>query len=132
MILVDTNIVIDIATKDPYWADWSAQQLELAAGRDDIAINDIVYTELAAGYRRVDELDGVLRLLTLEREEIPKFALFLAGQAFRRYRRQSGRKEGVLSDFFVGAHAVVGGAQVLTRDARRIRAYFPSVPVIAP
>lgn len=132
MILVDTNIVIDIATKDLRWADWSAQQLELAAGRDDIAINDIVYAELAAGYRRIDELDGALSLLALERAEIPKFALFLAGQAYRRYRRQSGRKEGVLPDFFIGAHAAVEGAQLLTRDAKRIRAYFPSVLVIAP
>jgi predicted nucleic acid-binding protein len=63
---------------------------------------------------------------------IPRAALFLAGQAFRMYRRQNGTKSGVLPDFFIGAHAVATDAPLLTRDPRRIRSYFPSVTVISP
>ena len=48
--------------------------------------------------------------------EIPRPALFLAGKAFVRYRRQGGRKENVLADFFIGAHAAVSRCQILTRD----------------
>jgi predicted nucleic acid-binding protein len=64
--------------------------------------------------------------------EIPRPALFLAGKAFVRYRRQGGKKENVLADFFIGAHAAVSRFPVLTRDTRRYASYFASVTLIAP
>ena len=132
MILVDTNVVIDVATADPHWGAWSLNQLESAAASDGVAINDVVYAELSAGYRHTDELDNTLRTLRIAHAIIPKFALFLAGHAFRQYRRRRGVKTGVLPDFFIGAHAFVENATLLTRDPDRVRAYFPTVTVIAP
>jgi hypothetical protein len=38
----------------------------------------------------------------------------------------------VLADFFIGAQAAVLGCTVLTRDAKRYRSYFPSVPLLVP
>jgi hypothetical protein len=38
----------------------------------------------------------------------------------------------VLPDFFIGAHAVVAGISLLTRDARRYRTYFPTIILITP
>ena len=64
--------------------------------------------------------------------EVPRPALFLAGKAFVRYRRQGGIKNNVLADFFIGAHAAVSRYPVLTRDSRRYGAYFPSVTLITP
>jgi len=132
LILVDTNIVLDIATRDPIWSEWSLGQLETAAASGVIAINDVVYAELAAGYQHPDSLDHAIATLNLAHAPIPKFALFLAGQAFRKYRRQQGTKLNVLPDFFIGAHAMVAGAPLLTRDAQRIRACFPSVILLSP
>jgi hypothetical protein len=37
-----------------------------------------------------------------------------------------------LPDFFIGAHAAVMELDLLTRDARRYRSYFPSVRLISP
>ena len=64
--------------------------------------------------------------------QMPRAALFLAGKAFVRYRRQGGVKLNVLGDFFIGAHAAVTGFPILTRDTRRYQSYFPSVMLIAP
>ncbi|QJD31161.1 type II toxin-antitoxin system VapC family toxin [Methylococcus geothermalis] len=50
-------------------------------------------------------------------ESIPREALFLAGKAFLQYRRQKGTKQGVLPDFFIGAHAAILGIPLLRRDA---------------
>lgn len=65
-------------------------------------------------------------------DPIPRAALFLAGKAHRRYRQGGGTRRGVLSDFFIGAHAAVRGVPLLTRDPARFRTYFPDVPLIAP
>jgi len=58
--------------------------------------------------------------------------LFLAGKAFVNYRRRKGAKQGVLPDFYIGAHAAVSDYTILTRDVARYRSYFPTVPLITP
>lgn len=132
MILVDTNVVVDILAADPRWSEWSALAFETAAAKDEVAINDPVYAELAAGYEDANTLEAALTGLGLPLLRIPVAALFLAGQAFRKYRRAGGPRSNVLPDFFIGAHAAVTNATLLTRDAKRIRSYFPKVSLIAP
>jgi predicted nucleic acid-binding protein len=132
LILVDTNVLVDVVTDDPLWADWSQRQLTLAAARDDLAINDIVYAELSICYTTIEELDAMIREASLVSAAIPRPALFLAGKAFQRYRSAGGLKTGVLPDFFIGAHAVISDSLLITRDAARYRAYFPGIMLIAP
>jgi len=132
MIFVDTNVVIDVATNDPIWADWSQRQLGAALRRQPLAINDVVYAELCVGYRRMEQVDRLIARIGLTVDPIPRQALFLAGKAFQRYRGRGGRKTGVLADFFIGAHAVASDAALITRDPRRYRAYFPGIELITP
>jgi predicted nucleic acid-binding protein len=132
MILVDTNVILDIVTDDPKWASKSTAALKLAAAGDRIAISEIIFAELSAGYDRIEDLEQMLQNAGLALAAIPRAALFLAGKAFLRYRRSAGTKSGVLSDFFIGAHAAATRAQLLTRDTRLVRSYFPSVPLIEP
>ena|SRR5260370_15723548 len=132
MILVDTNVVIDVSTDDSVWADWSQQQLDAAARREPLAINDIVYAELCVGYRRIEEVDELIAKVGLLIDAIPRRALFLAAKAFQRYRRVGGIKTGVLADFFIGAHAVVADVALITRDPTRYRSYFPGIELITP
>ena len=130
--LVDTKILSDIATDDPAWADWSLRQLEVAAARGDIVVNPVIYGELSVRFPDPAETDAFLRLLDAGMREIPRAALFLAGRVHLRYRRAGGSRTGVLSDFFIGAQAAVRGWPILTRDARRYRAHFPTVRLILP
>ena len=132
MILLDTNVILDLVTDNPEWAEWSQQQLEGAAARDRLAINALVYAEVSVGYRRIEELDRVLAKMQIALVEIPRAALFLAGKAFQRYRARGGTRTGVLPDFFIGAHAAVLDAPLITRDARRYFDYFPRLALIAP
>ena len=132
MILVDTNVLLDVVEDDPKWADWSQGQLDALSLRDRLCINSVIYAELSIAFERIEELESVLKDGELELLEIPREALFLAGKAFVRYKRQRGSKRNVLPDFFVGAHAAVTGMPVLTRDVSRYRSYFPGVELIAP
>lgn len=132
MTLVDTNILLDVVTDDPDWADWSIEQLETAALRGPLLINDIVYAELAVRYERIERLETFLSEAGLDMVAMPRSALFLAGKVFQKYRKAGGSRSGVLPDFFIGAHAAVDRLDLLTRDTARYRTYFPTVTLIAP
>ena len=130
MVLVDTNVLLDVVQDDPDWGDWSQQQLEAASLRGPLAINAVIFAELSLAYERIEDLDRVVRQTDLKEVAIPREALFLAGKAFLQYRRRRGGKSGVLPDFFIGAHAAVAGIPILTRDVRRYRTYFPTVELL--
>ena len=132
MILVDTNVLIDVLDNDPVWADWSIQQLRAQSQAHDLVINPIIYAELSQTFSTFEALDEVVTELGLLMQEVPRPALFLAGKAFVRYRKVGGGKNNVLADFFIGAHAAVNGLPLLTRDAKRYRSYFPSVALVVP
>jgi predicted nucleic acid-binding protein len=132
MILVDTNVLIDVLEDDPVWADWSIQQLRAQSQIHELAINPIIYAELSQTFSNFEVLDDVVTQLGLLMQEVPRPALFLAGKAFVRYRKVGGGKNNVLADFFIGAHAAVKKLPLLTRDAKRYRSYFPSVELIVP
>lgn len=132
MLLVDTNVLVDVLEDDPEWADWSIGQLRAQSKIHRLAINPVIYSELSLTFSTVEALDRAVDDLGLAVIEIPRPALFLAGKAFVRYRRQGGKKESVLADFFIGAHAAVSRFPVLTRDTRRYASYFANVTLIAP
>ncbi len=131
-MLVDTNVLVDVLANDPDWADWSIGQLRAQARVHRLAINPVIYAELALTFSTVEALDEALAGMELPVLDIPRPALFLAGKAFARYRKAGGLKNSVLSDFFIGAHAAVAGLPLLTRDVRRYATYFPTVRLVAP
>jgi predicted nucleic acid-binding protein len=132
MLLVDTNVLVDVLEDDPRWADWSIDQLRAQSKIHPLLINPIIYAELSLTFSRVEALDRAVESMGLALKELPRPALFLAGKAFALYRRKGGKKSNVLADFFVGAHAAVLGCPLLTRDAQRYRSYFPTVELITP
>ena len=130
--LVDTNVVLDVVYEDREWADWSASMLADASERGRIVINPLIYAEISCGYERIEDLEHALPSDYFVREQLPWAAAFLAGRAFLSYRRRGGTRTSPMPDFYIGAHAAVAGYTLLTRDARRYRAYFPQLRIIAP
>lgn len=132
MLLIDTNVLIDVLEDDPEWSDWSVAQLRAQSKVHPLTINSIIYAELSLAFSKVEALDKAIENLGLTVSELPPPALFLAGKAFAQYWRHGGKANNVLADFFIGAHAAVLGCPLLTRDARRYQVYFPSVELITP
>lgn len=132
MLLVDTNVLVDVLADDPVWADWSIAQLRAQSQVHELAINPVIYAELSLAFESVQALDDAIDGMGLQLYELPRPALFLAGKAFVQYRRSGGTKHNVLADFFIGAQAAVLDCAILTRDANRYRNYFPRVPLIVP
>ena len=130
--LVDSCVILDVATGDPRWADWSAHRIAEALDAGRVVINPLIYAEVSVGYSSAEELDDLLPASDYEREPLPYRAGFAAGKAYFRYRQSGGGKRSPMPDFYIGAHAAVAGYQLLTRDASRYRTYFPKLELIVP
>ena len=132
MVLVDSSVLLDIFTDDPLWRPWSVAALRDARASGFIGINQLIYAETSLAFDSASELDRELDTLLLERLQLPFEAGFGAGRAFLKYRRAGGARSSPMPDFYIGAHAALGGLTLLTRDTRRYRTYFPSVALISP
>ncbi|MFM9862255.1 MAG: type II toxin-antitoxin system VapC family toxin [Micropepsaceae bacterium] len=131
-VLIDSNVLLDIITEDPTFLEWSSRTLEEVADSARVVINAVIYAETSVRFMQIEDVDDVLAEAGIERVDIPFEAAFLAGKAFAAYRKRSGVKTAVLSDFFIGAHAAVAGYRLMTRDISRVRTYFPQVRLITP
>jgi predicted nucleic acid-binding protein len=131
-VMIDSNVLLDLVTEDPVWFRWSEAAIQNAADTSRLVINAVIFAEVSVGYGRIEDMDAALSTNLLEREALPYEAAFLAGKAFATYRRRGGLKRSPLPDFFIGAHAAIGRYRLLTRDAGRYRAYFPTVTLITP
>jgi hypothetical protein len=131
-ILVDSSVILDILTEDKDWFKWSAETLADCARSSILAVNPIIYAEVSIRFENIEGLDAALPSTYFRRLPLPWEAAFLAGKCFLDYRRRGGLKRSPLPDFYIGAHAVVSGMKLLTRDVARYRTYFPNVHIIAP
>jgi predicted nucleic acid-binding protein len=131
-VLVDSNVILDVATEDATWLEWSADALARCGETSVLVINPLIYAEVSAGFDRIEELDDALPPEYFRREALPWDAAFLAGKVFLRYRRTGGQRRSPLPDFYIGAHAAVLKYRLLTRDARRYRTYFSDITIISP
>jgi len=130
--LLDTNVLLDIATADPTWLSWSEGQFRAAAAQGPILINPIIYAELAPAFATAADLDRWLDPAVFQRLPLPYAAGWLVAQAFLKYRAAGGTKTSPLPDFYIGAHAETENRTLITRDAVRYRTYFPNVVLVAP
>jgi predicted nucleic acid-binding protein len=130
--LVDSNVLLDVLTDDPAWAQWSGDAIARAMDNGRLVINPIVYAAVSVGFDRIEDLDDALPDSEFEREALPYNAGFLAGKAYLAYRRLGGTRRSPLPDFYIGAHAAVRGYWLLTRDARSYLTYFPGLHLLAP
>lgn len=130
-VLVDSNVILDIITDDPVWADWADNQINRLQKRE-LVINPIIFAELCVGAENPEEVDNILSDLKIGFVDTGREALFRAAKAFLAYRKRGGVKTSPLPDFFIGAHAETLGIAILTRDKSRYKTYFPKVDLICP
>ena len=131
-VMVDSNVLIDLVERDSRWYVWSARAVAKCGTSSILAIDPIIYSEISAGFERVEEIEAAFPEEFFERRPLPWEAAFLAGKVHQRYRRSGGSRQATLPDFFIGAHALIEGMTLLTRDGRLYRTYFPNLRLIAP
>jgi predicted nucleic acid-binding protein len=136
VILIDSNVLIDVFSDNQAWQSWSEQTIEDAALTDDLAVSVLSIAEVAPRLGSLEKFFENVAILGAELHELSHEAAFTAGTVFNRYRIQRRAAPtappSVLPDFLIGGQASMIGATILTRDARFYRRYFPDVPLITP
>jgi predicted nucleic acid-binding protein len=130
--LLDSNVLLDIVTRDQEWFEWSATRLIEAMRSGPVSINPLIYAEVSTTFDDIRSLDAALPETLVRRTALPYGAAFLAAKAFAVYRRKGGERRSPLPDFYIGAHAVVQNLTLVTRDSRRYRTYFPTLSLVSP
>jgi predicted nucleic acid-binding protein len=130
--LVDSCVLIDLLANDPNWANWSIEKLDQCSRQGALVINPLILAEISPRFETANDLDAALSAVPLVRTPLPWDAAFLAGQAFKVYRLGRGTNASPMPDFYIGAHALVAGLQLLTRDVARYSRYFPRLPLVSP
>jgi predicted nucleic acid-binding protein len=129
---IDTNVLLDVLVADPAYCDLSAQALEGAAAAGALVICDVVYAELCVHFRAKRDCDEFLEQNQIRLEALDRAASFLASRAWGEYRRRGGKRNRILTDFLIGAHAMAQASQLLTRDRGFYRELFPELRVVEP
>ncbi|MFZ1942854.1 MAG: type II toxin-antitoxin system VapC family toxin [Acidobacteriaceae bacterium] len=131
-VLVDSNILLDIATDDENWSGWSGSALAECTEHATLIINPIIYAEVSIGYTTIEALNAALPDSLYQRNALPWEAGFLAGKCFLNYRRRGGLRPTPLPDFYIGAHAAIEHLALLTRDVATFQTYFPKLEILSP
>ena len=131
-VLIDSNVLLDLAMNDSKWGEWSARALSEIAEFTTLMINPIIYAEVSVRFPTIESVEAALPTEFVHREQLPWEAAFLAAKCYVDYRKRGGVRTAPLPDFYIGAHAAVGGLGLLTRDAARYRTYFPRLEIFAP
>lgn len=129
---VDTNVLLDILLRNPEFVDRSGKALEDATTAGSLVICDFVYAELCVAFDSQEECDEFLADIGIHTDALNRPASFLASRVWRRYREQGGKRERILADFLIGAHAQVQASRLLTRDRGFYRRMFPSLNLLEP
>ncbi|MGF7146634.1 hypothetical protein FHS96_000243 [Sphingomonas zeicaulis] len=132
MIMVDTNVVIDLLECDPKWYGWSLQAVSNARSGHDIVASAVVVAELAYHLTTRGDAMDVLRAFGISTLDLGAKAALGAGLAHQAYRKAGGKRDKILADFLIGAHAVDQADALITRDPRHYRSYFPALALISP
>ena len=129
MILADSNVLLDVITGDRQWGRWSQSALDEWSQRGPILINPIIYAELAPQFPEKRLLDETMKTLGIRVVLLDLESAYAAGAKWKKHLEAGGRRDRVLADFLIGAHAERIAQRLLTRDRGFYKKYFPALTI---
>ena len=129
---IDSNVLLDILIPNEAFADAAAATIEDAAAAGSLVVSDIVYAEICIQFATQRECDHFFDSNEIRVDPLHRSAHFLASRIWREYRAKGGKRDRILPDFLVGAHAQVQANQLISRGRGFYRTLFPKLRLVDP
>lgn len=127
---VDTSILLDVFLPDEKHVEESARLLRTAYDEGGLVVSHLVYAELVPHFGERTALEGALSRIGILTADMDDEVAFRAGTAWRSYRDAGGTRERIITDFVIGAHALLRADRFLTRDRGFYRSYFHGLAIM--
>ena len=129
---VDTSVLIDVFGADTRFGPRSAAALRTCLNEGALLCCDVVWAETRAAFPDEESFMRAMQGLGITFSALTQMAAAAAGAACKRYRAAGGKRDRVVADFLIGAHANVQCDRLLTRDRGYYRKNFASLRVFDP
>jgi predicted nucleic acid-binding protein len=125
-------VLIDVFGADPEFGERSREALRDCLAQGGLVACDIVWAEVTGAFADAAAAQRALDRLGVTFSALDTAAALAAGEAWAAYRRGGGRRDRVIADFLIGAHASAAAHRLLTRDRGFYRRYFAGVDLVDP
>jgi predicted nucleic acid-binding protein len=129
---VDTNILLDLFGADVRFGPRSKEGVRNSLAKGRLVACEVVWAEVAGFFASPDAARESMVRLGVEFDAVDLETALAASAAWKAYRNRGGRRDRVVADFLIGAHALRQADRLLTRDRGFYRTYFSRLKVIDP
>jgi predicted nucleic acid-binding protein len=130
---VDSSVLLDVLSGDERFGEASRLALKSAYGEGPLLACDVVWAEVSATFADDRPCGPILARLGLQFDPVSTAAAERAGRSWRAYRARKGsRKERMIADFLIGAHALDSADRLLSRDRGFFRSYYSDLVLVDP
>jgi predicted nucleic acid-binding protein len=129
---VDSSVLLDVFKADPAFGPTSREAVRGCRNEGSLIACAVTWAELAAFFPSPEAAAEGMRRLGIQFSPMPLDAALAAGAAWNEYRRRGGPRTRIVSDFLIGAHALLQADRLLTRDRGFYRSYFQGLPILDP
>lgn len=129
---VDSSVLLDVFLADPVHGPTSAHALRRCMREGRIVACDVVFAEVSAAFADSSVALEQFARLGLGFEPVAQAGAIRAGRFWRAYREAGGKRERVIADFLIAAHAAEQCDRLLARDRGFAGQYFADLTVLDP
>lgn len=130
MIAVDAPVLVELLADGPH-ADAVETTLRLALGAGRVVLCDAALAQLSASLRNGADALAALEEMGIHFSAVEAKSALRAGEMQRRQRQRASEPRPI-SDFLVGAHALLQCDALITFDATFHRDYFKGLKLLVP
>jgi predicted nucleic acid-binding protein len=129
---IDTSVLLDVFGADPKFGEASARALRRCLAEGAIVACEVVWVEAAAAFSSAAAFEEAMKTLGVGFSSVNERTVAAAARAWRGHRARGGKRERVVADFLIGAHAMEQCDRLLSRDRGFYRECFRGLKLLDP